>query len=80
MFLVLDELAREKTSGPDGFPVRFYQISWSFLKAYIMRVPDDFHKSGFLNWRLITSFISLVPKEKGVKTINFHPIALLSGV
>lgn len=77
----LRELVGEKTPGPDGFPMWFYQLGWNFHKADILRVFDDFHRNGFLDWRLNTSFISLVPKEKGEKTINdYRPIALLSSV
>lgn len=37
--------------------------------------------NGFLDWRLNTTFISLIPKEQGIIAAkDFRPIALLSGL
>lgn len=40
-----------------------------------MRVFEDFHKNHFLDWRLNTIFISLIPKEKGNKKVkDYFPL------
>lgn len=73
----LKELARDKCPGPNGFPLRFYQLYWHFMKADIMEVFDEFYNNGFLEWHLNTIFISLVLKDKGECTVNdFHPVTL----
>lgn len=51
------------------------------MKFDILNVFNDFFHRGFLDWRLNTFFISLIPKEKGEKTVtDFWLISLLSGI
>lgn len=77
----IDDLASKKTLGPDGFPIRFYSFCWPFMKNDIMDLFNDFFDNGFFYWRLNTTFITLVPKSEGEKSIGeFRPIALLCGV
>lgn len=57
----------EKVTRPDDFPLWFYQMFWVLLMTNILQVFDDFRQSGFLEWRLNTSFFTLVLKEKGEK-------------
>lgn len=80
MWQVIVDLAGDKTSGPNGFPIRFYKWDWSFLKKDIMRVFDTFHGSAYLDWRFNMKFISFIPKEPGASSIgDFRPISLLFG-
>lgn len=47
----------------------------------ILRIFLTFSKSGYLDWRLNTSFISLIPKINGPSNVkDFRSIALLSGL
>lgn len=39
----LGDLATEKTLGLDGFPIRFDQVCWSFMKADILAIFWDFY-------------------------------------
>lgn len=46
-----------------------------------LKVFNEFHHCGFLEWRLNTRFLSLIPKDNGDKSVNgLRPIALLFGV
>lgn len=65
-----NNLVGEKALGSDGFSMRFYKTCWAFLKDDLLRVVDDFCMNNFFDWRLNTTFISLIPKEKGPKIVN----------
>ena len=43
VFGVINNLNGEKTPGPDGFSVAFFQSCWSVLKTEIMIVFHNFH-------------------------------------
>lgn len=74
------DLSSDKSPGSDGFPLRFYKSFWEVMKIDLMRVVENFYRSSYLDWRLNTTFISLIPKEPGASSLNdFRPISLLSG-
>lgn len=74
----LDELCGDKSPGLDGFPIRFYRFCWSFMKQAIVRVLQTIASSWFLEWRLDTTFILLIPKHHGGSNVSeFCPITLL---
>lgn len=74
------DLVGEKSPGPDGFPIRFYKSCWRFMKKDMMPIFDDFYNNGFLDWRLNTTHISLIPKVPGACSLmDYRPISLLSG-
>lgn len=67
----------DKAPRPDGFSARFLQICWSI-------VENDLYKMVLKSqvWQKIggstnSSFLALIPKEKGANSFNkFHPISL----
>lgn len=59
----------DKTPGPNDLQLEVYRKSWHFMKKEIMEVFHQFHRNGYLDWRLNTTFITLIPKIKG--PINF---------
>lgn len=62
-------------------PTEILQVCWPFLRRDFLKVAESFSNSGFLDWRLNTTFICLIPKEKGEKSVtDYRSIALLSGV
>lgn len=66
----LDDLAGDKTLGPDGFPLKFYSFYWPFIKKDIHRVSCTFYKNRFLEWHLNTNFISLILKKNGASSVR----------
>lgn len=61
------ELSSDKSPGPNGFPLRFYKSCWHFLEDDMMRVFENFYRSGYLDWHLNTTFISLIyQKNQGL--------------
>ncbi|KAF5206932.1 Transposon tx1 uncharacterized protein [Thalictrum thalictroides] len=58
-----------------------FQKCWSFLKGDIMEVVKEFDQTGFLDWRVNTTFITLIPKISGARSIgDFRPISLVGGI
>lgn len=50
------------------------------MKLDFLRIFEDFHKNGFLDWRRNTTHISLIPKVAGAcSLVDFRPISLLFG-
>lgn len=46
-----------------------------------MLLMKDFFERGYLDWRLNTMFLTLIPKCEGVKTVkDFRPLTSLSGL
>lgn len=77
----LKGLAQNKAPGPDGFQVMIIRKCWPFTKEDIMRVVRDFNKWGTMNWRLKSTFISLIPKKNVVEEIrDFRPIGLMNSI
>lgn len=76
----LVDLCGDRSPSSDGFPIQFYCFCWLFMKQDILKVFKSFASSGFLEWRLNTTFITLIPKHHGANSISYYwPIALLSG-
>lgn len=76
----IDDLDSDNSPGPDGFTMRFYKCCWGFIKNDLLRVFDNFYRSGFLDWRANTTHIALIPKVPGASlVVDFRPISLLSG-
>lgn len=51
------------------------------MKQEILAVLNEFQNYGYLDWRLNTTFITLVPKEEEEKEItDYRPICFPSGV
>jgi hypothetical protein len=40
---VVFQLEHNKTPGPDGFPVEFYQNFWEVIKKDLLALFEDFH-------------------------------------
>lgn len=57
----LKALGQDRAPGPDGFQVMIIGKCWSFMRQDIMGVVRDFNKWGTMNWRLKTTFLSLLP-------------------
>lgn len=73
--------APEKSPGPDGFPMIFYQRCWNTLKGDIMAVFNSFH-AGHLNMTEInSSWICPIPKKNDIVSArDLRPINLIHGL
>lgn len=75
----LFKMPRNKTPGPDGFPVEFFKGAWAIIgQEFIASV-----KSFFVHWFMPTSLnatsLILLAKHPGADTITeFRPIACLN--
>lgn len=71
----------DKSLGPDGFTISFFQKCWEIIKIDLLKVLEEFYYSEEFYEYLNNNFISLIPKKKGAKMMrDFRPISLLSSV
>jgi hypothetical protein len=74
-------MSRDKSPGPDGFTMAFYQACWGVVKMDVMRVMHYFHQYGTFAKSLNATFVVLIPKKVGVIEIkDFRPISLLGSM
>ena len=70
---------RNKAPGPDGFTIAVFQDCWNVIKEDLVRVFDEFHRSGIINQSTNASFIVLLPKKSMAKKISgYRPISLIT--
>ena len=62
----IKQLAKEKSPGPDGFPLLFFSHFWELIKFDFMALVTDFYSRSRLDWRCNTTFIFLLPKKDQV--------------
>jgi hypothetical protein len=76
--LVIKHMPSDKTPGPDGFNGMFLKKCWHLIKNDFYSLCADFYDE--INLESInTSYITLVPKKDGPKTVNdFWPISLMN--
>lgn len=74
-------LGKDKTPGPDGFSLAFFQDCWDIVKPDLLKVFAEFFVNGKVGTSMNSTFISLVPKkDRSVKVKDFRPISLVSSV
>ena len=67
-----------KSPGPNGFPIDFYQFFGEMIKEDLMNMINDFHKGTLDISRIKYGVITLIPKTKDARKIQkFRPICLL---
>ncbi|XP_058784295.1 uncharacterized protein LOC131659071 [Vicia villosa] len=70
-----------KSPGPDGFTLEFFQQCWETLKADVVRYVTDFFDKAKLTKGCISSFITLIPKVKHpIKLTEYRPICLVGSL
>ena len=80
IFEVIKEFNGDKSPGPDGFPMAFFQVCWGTLKSDIVAVFNHFHVTGQFEKSLNATFIALIPKKAAVVDVkDFRPISLVWG-
>lgn len=61
------QLGYDKAPGPDGFPLRFYQLFWDTLEGDISAIFHDMYEGRLSTDPINYSFICLVPKKEGAE-------------
>ena len=81
VFGVVSGFNGDKSPGPDGFSIAFFQSCWSILKSDIMAVLHNFHEQVVFERSLNVSFLALIPKKAdAVEVKDFRPISLVGGI
>ncbi|XP_042972967.1 uncharacterized protein LOC122304769 [Carya illinoinensis] len=66
-----------RSPGPDGFPAEFYQAHWNIVGDKVTQAVLEVLNSGGDISGINQTFIVLIPKAKGPKTVkDFRPISL----
>lgn len=63
------DLGRDRTPGPDGFPIVLFQQFWDLVKGDLFQLFQEFHANSSIPGELGAAFIALIPKKKGVISI-----------
>ncbi|VVA31869.1 Hypothetical predicted protein, partial [Prunus dulcis] len=75
------DCGKDKSPGPDGFSMSFFQSCWEVVKGDLMKVMQDFFQSGIVNGVTNETFICLIPKKaNSVKVTDFRPISLVTSL
>ncbi|RVW44240.1 Transposon TX1 uncharacterized 149 kDa protein [Vitis vinifera] len=75
------KMDRDKAPGPDGFTIAVFQDCWDVIKEDLVRVFDEFHRSGIINQSTNASFIVLLPKKSMAKKLSdYRPISLITSL
>ena len=59
----------DKAPGPDGFTARFYFACWDIIKKDLYRMVKKAQNCTKLGGSTNSSFLALIPKEKGAKNL-----------
>jgi hypothetical protein len=78
---VVKNLQGDKSPGPDGFTMAFFQKCWHVLEKDIMGFFDEFYAEGTFAGSLNATFVTLIPKKQNALNIrDFRPISLIGSV
>jgi hypothetical protein len=75
----LFQMEHNKSPGPNGFLVEFYQVFWEVIKADLMALFHEFHRGKLPLYNLNFGTIILLSKcEEAVRIQQYRPICLLN--
>ncbi|XP_013751397.2 uncharacterized protein LOC106453727 [Brassica napus] len=67
----------DKAPGPDGFSASFFQANWEVVGPTVIKEVQHFFTTGALRPSQNITYVRLIPKIVGAKTVaNYRPIAL----
>jgi len=61
----LDQMNPDKDPSPDGFMARFYQSYWEIIKSDLLKMILKSQRCSKIGGGMNSSFLALIPKEKG---------------
>uniref|UniRef100_A0A2N9EHM0 Reverse transcriptase domain-containing protein n=1 Tax=Fagus sylvatica TaxID=28930 RepID=A0A2N9EHM0_FAGSY len=78
---VVMSCAGDKSPGPDGFPMAFFQACWHIIHTDLMAIFHSFHEFGEFERSLNATFLVLIPKKHDAEEVkDFQPIRLVGSV
>jgi hypothetical protein len=81
IFQVVKDLQGDKSPGPDGFTMAFFQKCWHVIETDILRFFNEFFEKGTFAYSLNATFVTLIPKKQNAINIrDFRPISLIGSV
>ena len=81
IIMVLNEMEGDKTLGPDGFTMAFFQKCWRVVEWDVLAFFADFQRHCVFNKSLNASFLAMIPKKHNAVNIkDFWPISLVGSV
>jgi len=73
----LESMNPDSAPGPDGFTARFFSYCWAIIKYDLLKMIRFSQETNKLGGSTNSSFLALIPKEKGAASFNrFRPISL----
>ena len=73
----LDDMDPNKALGPDGFTTQFIKTCWNIVKKDLNKMILKSQTCHKLGGSTNSTFLALIPKEKGANSFNkFRPISL----
>jgi exonuclease III len=73
----LEGMEPDKAPGPDGFSARFFISCWDIIQKDLIRMVKKSQTCAKLGGSTKSSFLALIPKEKGARCFSrFRPISL----
>jgi len=78
---VLHSLQKDKSPGPDGWPIEFYTGFYDLLGLDLLHVVEESRRAGIIHQPLNSTFIALIPKVDKPKSFDdYRPISLCNCV
>ena len=80
IFDVIQSFHSDKSPGPVGFSMAFFQACYGIVKPDLMAIFYHFFANGQFEKSLKATFITLIPKKHAANEIrDFWPISLVEG-
>jgi hypothetical protein len=78
---VVKDLQGDKSLGPDGFNMAFFQKCWSVVEGDVLGFFEKVYEHGTFAHSLNAIFVALIPKTHNASNIrDFRPISLIGSV
>jgi Reverse transcriptase (RNA-dependent DNA polymerase) len=75
-------LPKDKAAtGPDGFPIKFFQNYWDIVADDLHKAISAFYHNQLDLWRINQAYITLIPRKSSTATLSdYRPISVLSAI